>query len=676
MSLQTLRRRDLKPPLRTVRPQPDMLSASHFPDATNLKTLGGRPGRPAPLRFRHRPRRRRSTAVSIPTPRPWNGTTGAGRCAARIRSLEDLARIFRLSEDERSAVERHEGALPVGITPYYASLMGLDDAREPLRRTHIMTGDEYVRLPGEGDDPLGEDHDTVAPGLVHRYPRPRAVPDHGDLLDLLPLLHPRPRRRQSGRRVPVLQGPVGAGARLSRGAHRDPRRAALGRRSADARRRPARLAARGGLRAIKHIEFVRIGTKMPTVTPQRITKSLVAILKKHHPLWMSLHFTHPNELTPEVSEATARLADAGIPLGSQTVLLKGINDTAQVMVPLMHGLLKRRVRPYYLYQCDPIRGSGHFRTTVEKGLEIIRGAARPHHRLRDADLRGRRAGRRRQDPACARSGRRPRRRRSLAQEFRGERLSLSRPGRNARQGQGGMMRIGVTYDLRADYIAMGYGEEGDGRVRQRRHHRRDLQRAGRAGLHARAHRRGSRSWSPKLAKGERYDAVFNFSEGFRGNAREAQVPCLLDAYEIPYVFSDALTLALALDKGMCKRVVRDAGVPTVDFRVIEKLADVKKIDLPFPAVPQAGPGRLGQGHRRRFQGRQRARPAPHGTEPARPASSSRCWSRPSCRAASSRSASSAPARMRPCSASPRSCRSRTGSVTATATRTRNIPTTR
>ena len=131
------------------------------------------------------------------------------------------------------------------------------------------------------------------------------------------------------------------------------------------------------LRAIPHIEFIRIGTKIPVVLPQRITKDLVKMLKKHHPLWMSIHVTHPKELTPEATEAFARLADAGIPLGSQTVLLKGVNDDAALMKSLMQGLLKRRVKPYYLYQCDPIRGSGHFRTTVDKGVEIIR-ALRGH----------------------------------------------------------------------------------------------------------------------------------------------------------------------------------------------------------------------------------------------------------------------------------------------------------
>jgi lysine 2,3-aminomutase len=127
------------------------------------------------------------------------------------------------------------------------------------------------------------------------------------------------------------------------------------------------------LRRIPHVEFLRIGTKMPAVLPQRITPSLTRVLKRYHPLFVSIHFTHPDELTPETRQACNRLADAGIPLGSQTVLLKGINDNVETMKRLVHGLLKVRVRPYYLYQCDPISGSAHFRTTVDKGLEIIRG---------------------------------------------------------------------------------------------------------------------------------------------------------------------------------------------------------------------------------------------------------------------------------------------------------------
>jgi lysine 2,3-aminomutase len=127
------------------------------------------------------------------------------------------------------------------------------------------------------------------------------------------------------------------------------------------------------LRSIEHVEFVRLGTKMPAVLPQRITRELCRVLRRHHPLWMSLHFTHPDELTPETFQACTRLADAGIPLGSQTVLLRDINDNVETMKRLVHGLLKMRVRPYYLYQCDPITGSAHFRTPVAKGLEIIEG---------------------------------------------------------------------------------------------------------------------------------------------------------------------------------------------------------------------------------------------------------------------------------------------------------------
>jgi lysine 2,3-aminomutase len=127
------------------------------------------------------------------------------------------------------------------------------------------------------------------------------------------------------------------------------------------------------LRRIPHVEFLRLGTKVPAALPQRITPELVRMLKRFHPLWMSLHFTHPDELTPEVRQACERLADAGMPLGSQTVLLARVNDNIDTMRRLMHGLLTMRVRPYYLYQCDPISGSGHFRTPVEKGLEIIRG---------------------------------------------------------------------------------------------------------------------------------------------------------------------------------------------------------------------------------------------------------------------------------------------------------------
>lgn len=290
----------------------------------------------------------------------------------RIKSLDVLERIFALSDDERAAVTRRSGTLPMGLTPYYASLMTLDGPSEGLRRTHIPVGDEFVKMPGEADDPLGEDHDAAVPGLVHRYPdrvlflatgfcstycryctRSRMVGETGGEYAF-------PKSQWEKAFQYIEAHPEIRDVLISGG---DP--LTLSDDKLDY--------LLGRLRAITHVEFIRIGTKVPVVLPMRITHRLTSILKKHHPLWMSIHFTHPDELTPEVSESTARLADAGIPLGSQTVLLKGINDDISVMKPLMHGLLKRRVKPYYLYQCDPITGSAHFRTPVAKGLEIIEG---------------------------------------------------------------------------------------------------------------------------------------------------------------------------------------------------------------------------------------------------------------------------------------------------------------
>ena len=294
----------------------------------------------------------------------------------RLRTLAQLERVFALSEDEREAIRRHQGALPVGITPVYAALMGLDDPAEPLRRTHVPVGAEYVRSPGEADDPLGEDAHAPVPGLVHRYP--------DRVLFLVTAFCSTYCRYCTRSR---LVGEVGGGYHFAYAQWEK----ALAYIEATPAVRDVLISGGdpltlgddkldwllGRLKAIRHVEFVRIGTKVPVVLPQRITRGLIAVLRRHRPIWMSLHFTHPKELTVETTEACDRLAAAGVPLGSQTVLLKGINDDAAVLETLFHGLLRRRVRPYYLFQCDPITGSAHFRTPVEKGIEIIR-ALRGH----------------------------------------------------------------------------------------------------------------------------------------------------------------------------------------------------------------------------------------------------------------------------------------------------------
>jgi lysine 2,3-aminomutase len=284
----------------------------------------------------------------------------------RITGLSALERIIHLSDAEKNALSSSAKSLPLSITPYYASLIDRENSLQPIRRTIVPVQDEHLLGAGELADPLGEDGHSPVPGLIHRYPdrvlflvtntcstycryctRSRIVgsraesPQWEKAIDYI--------RQNKQIRDVIISG--GDPLMLS-----------------DEQLEWLLIQ----LKPISHLEMIRIGTKAPVVLPQRVTPALVRMLKRYHPLYVSIHFTHPDELTPETMLACNRLADAGIPLGSQTVLLKGINDEAQTLKRLFHGLLKIRVRPYYLYQCDPIQGSAHFRTPVEKGIEMIR----------------------------------------------------------------------------------------------------------------------------------------------------------------------------------------------------------------------------------------------------------------------------------------------------------------
>lgn len=308
----------------------------------------------------------------FPTANAYDWNDWRWQLRHRIQDLATLARIIHLSDDEQAAIARHQGPLPVGLNPYYASLLDPDNPQQPLRSTVVPVTGEYVRAPGEAADPLHEDAHSPVPGLVHRYPdrvlflvtgfcavycryctRARMVGYPGGEY--------RFSMGQWERAIAYIEAtPTIRDVLLSGG---DPLTL-----SND---KLAWLLAR--LRRIPHVEVLRLGTKVPAVLPQRITPGLTRMLKRYHPLWMSVHFTHPDELTPEARQACGRLADAGIPLGSQTVLLAGVNDNLETMRQLLHGLLTMRVRPYYLYQCDPILGSAHFRTSVARGLDIIQG---------------------------------------------------------------------------------------------------------------------------------------------------------------------------------------------------------------------------------------------------------------------------------------------------------------
>ena len=288
----------------------------------------------------------------------------------RLTSVEDIAAVVNLTEKEKEDIAKVMDGFRVGITPYYASLMDPEDPRCPVRMQAVPTLAETHR--GEHDmlDPLHEDEDSPAPGLTHRYPD-RVLFLITDQCSMY--CRHCTRRRLAGETD---------GARSM-----DEINQCIEYIRNTPQVRDVLLS--GGdcllveddvldyifteLRKIPHVEIVRLGSRTPVVMPQRITDELCTMLKKHHPVWLNTHFNHPKEMTPDAEAALAKLADAGIPLGNQSVLLRGVNDCAHIMRDLVHVLVKNRVRPYYIYQCDLSLGIEHFRTSVAKGIEIIEG---------------------------------------------------------------------------------------------------------------------------------------------------------------------------------------------------------------------------------------------------------------------------------------------------------------
>ena len=286
-----------------------------------------------------------------------------------ISSLEALSKIIELTDDEIKALSNLGTRLPLKITPYFASLIYDKKPGHALRANVIPVLSELINDDTEKSDPLDEMKYSPVRGIIHRYP-------DRVLFTVTQLCNTYCRyctRSHSVSQLDHIRRSEWEKAFEYIEAHTEVRDVIVS--GGD----PLTLSNEsldyllGKLRAIKHVQIIRIGTRMPVANPMRITPRLVNILKKYHPLFMSLHFSHPEEMTPETVEACNMLADGGIPLGSQTVLLKGINDSVEVMKELMHKLLMARVRPYYLYQCDLIPGSSHFRTPISKGLEIIKG---------------------------------------------------------------------------------------------------------------------------------------------------------------------------------------------------------------------------------------------------------------------------------------------------------------
>jgi lysine 2,3-aminomutase len=312
------------------------------------------------------PSRRAPIYANVPDEK-WN--SWRWQLSNRINTVEEFEKVFPLTENERKALST-ANLFRVEITPYFISLIDPLDPHDPIRRQVVPTASEMTPFTAMMEDSLAEDRHSPVPGLVHRYPdrvlmlittqcasycryctRSRIVGDptatfsRAEFEMQLEYLERTPQVRDvllSGG-DPLVLAPKILEEIISR------------------------------LREIPHIEIVRIGSRVPVFLPMRVTDELCDMLQKYHPLWLNIHVNHPNEITAELAAATDRLSRAGIPLGNQTVLLSGVNDCVHIQRQLVQDLVRLRVRPYYLYQCDLVEGAGHFRTPVAKGIEIIEG---------------------------------------------------------------------------------------------------------------------------------------------------------------------------------------------------------------------------------------------------------------------------------------------------------------
>lgn len=286
----------------------------------------------------------------------------------RIDTIEKLKKIINLTAQEEEDISKVLEKFRMGITPYYAAHMDKDDPRDPIRMQAVPTFVETHVSAADMVDPLHEDTDSPAPGLTHRYPD-RVLFLITDQCSMY--CRHCTRRRFAGqsddevgmenidkcieyiRKTPQVRDVLLSGGDCLLVSDKKLEYII------------------SKLREIPHVEIVRLGSRTPVVLPQRITDDLVNMLKKYHPIWLNTHFNHPKEFTPESMEALRKLADAGIPLGNQSVLLRGVNDCPHIMRDLVHKLVMNRVRPYYIYQCDLSLGIEHFRTPVAKGIEIM-----------------------------------------------------------------------------------------------------------------------------------------------------------------------------------------------------------------------------------------------------------------------------------------------------------------
>ena len=288
----------------------------------------------------------------------------------RITSVEELSKYIPLSAKEQARLKLVISKYPLAVTPYYLTLIDVEDPLDPIRKQAIPSFDE-IALAGMGlEDPLEEVRDSLVPGLVHRYPdRVLMV-----LTDICPMFCRHCTRKREWRNGGWVRTSAEIEAMLEQirkdKAIRDVIISGGDPLTLSAHRLEEVLSK---LRQIEHVEIIRIGTRFPVVLPQRVDDELCAMLSKYGPIWLNTHFNHPNEITPEAAAACDRMLRSGIPVNNQSVLLRGVNDSVETQIRLCQNLLRSKVRPYYLFQADEVQGTEHLRTTVETGLKIIEG---------------------------------------------------------------------------------------------------------------------------------------------------------------------------------------------------------------------------------------------------------------------------------------------------------------
>jgi lysine 2,3-aminomutase len=303
---------------------------------------------------------------TIATEEEWN--SWHWQLKNRVTTYEDLKKYIELTPEEDQVFSGGNFPFRMAITPYYLSIIDQKNPNDPVRMQAIPKIQESKLVTTDMDDPLHEDTDSPTPGLTHRYPD-RTLLLLTDQCSMY-CRHCTRRRKAGEHDAPMPKDNVSKAIEYIRNT-KEVRDVILS--GGD----PLTLSTArleeviSEIAAIDHVDIIRIGSRIPVVLPQRIDDELITMLKKYPMIWLNTHFNHPNEMTPEAEKALAKLANAGVVLGNQSVLLKGINDHVDVMKKLVHTLVKNRVRPYYIYQCDLSEGISHFRTPISKGIEIM-----------------------------------------------------------------------------------------------------------------------------------------------------------------------------------------------------------------------------------------------------------------------------------------------------------------